>query len=277
MTASLALKVAGAAVDTLAARGGAADRAVLEQLLEDLSRRDLVRRVGAALGRDEEAARRDEELRKVKAAAVRRNADPAPREARAAVDALLRTHVTPVLRQHGFAGGGRTLRRFHDDRVDVVALGSSEDRLSVTYGTRFDDAHPPDEPFPVSRQSVRSPHLDIRLAEHLPATPDELARFAVRLAEVVVPFLDTLGRYELVVAHLEHGAGVPDGALRLDGAPGPATSGFLGLLALAVGDRARAVEHLGRRVAFEDSDVLGERDLAWVAFWARHLERARRL
>lgn len=274
MTEALALKVASAAVATLAARGTPGDREVLEQLLEDLSRRDLVRRVGAALGRDEEAARRDDELRRTKAAAVRRKADPAPRQDRAAVDALLRGHVTPVLRGRGFTGSGRTLRRFHDDRVDLVSLGSSEDHLSVTYGTWFDGAHPPDDPFPVSRDRVRSHHLDIRLAEHFTASPEELARFANRLDDVVLPFLDTLGRYELVVALAEHGAGAPDGALQLEGAPSPATSGFLGLLALSVGDRERAERHLEARVVFEETEAY-EPDPASIAFWRRHLERAR--
>ena len=274
MTEALALKVASAAVATLAARGTPGDRDVLEQLLEDLSRRDLVRRVGAALGRDEEAARRDHELRRVKAAAVRSKADPAPRQTRAAVDALLRSHVTPVLRARGFTGSGRTLRRCHDDRVDLISLGSSEDHLSVTYGTWFDGAHPADDPFPVSRDRVASQHLDIRLAEHFTATPEALALFAGRLGDVVLPFLDTLGRYELVVAFAEHGAGFPDGALTLEGGPSPATSGFLGLLALSVGDHERAVRHLEARVVFEESEAF-EPDPENIEFWRRHLERAR--
>lgn len=274
MTEALALKVAGAAVDSLAARGTPADRQVLEELLDDLGRRDLVRRVGAALGREEEASRRDEELRQVKAAAVRRKADPAPGRTRAAVDVLLRRHVVPVLRGCGFTGSGRTLRRFHDDRVDLVSLGSSEDRLSVTYGAWFDGAHPPDSPFPVSRDRVRSEHLDIRLAEHLAATPEDLARFAGRLGEVVLPFLDTLGRYELVVAFAEHGAGSPDGALQVEGAPSPATSGFLGLLALSVGDHERAVRHLAARVVFEEREAY-EPDPEAIELWRRRLERVR--
>lgn len=276
MTAALALKVAGAAVDSLAARGAPADRAVLEQLLEDLTRRDLVRRVGAALGRDEEAARRDEELRREKAAAVRRKADPAPRAARAAVDALIRRHLAPTLRAAGFTGAGRTLRRPHDDRVDLVVLGSSEGHLFVTYGTRFDAAHPADDPFPVRRETARSQHLDIRLQEDCRTTPEELGRFGTRLAEVVVPFLDSLGRYELVLAFAEHGAGAPEGALQLEGGPSPATDGLLGLLALSVGDRAAAVDRLRRRVAFEESCEEYERDPGWLAFWVRQLERARR-
>ena len=120
---------------------------------------------------------------------------------------------------------------------------------------------------------MRSQHLDIRLAEHFTATPDEVARFADRLGDVVVPFLDTLGRYELVVAFAEHGAGSPDGALQLEGAPSPATSGFLGLLALSVGDHERAVRHLQARVVFEETEAY-EPDPECIEFWRRHLERA---
>ena len=92
--------------------------------------------------------------------------------------------------------------------------------------------------------------------------------------DVVLPFLDTLGRYELVVAFAEHGAGSPDGALQLEGAPSPATSGFLGLLALSVGDHERAVRHLQARVVFEETEAY-EPDPECIEFWRRHLERAR--
>jgi hypothetical protein len=46
---ALALKVASAAVDTLTTRGSEADRRVLVELREDLRRRDLLRKVAAAL------------------------------------------------------------------------------------------------------------------------------------------------------------------------------------------------------------------------------------
>jgi hypothetical protein len=46
---ALSLKVASAAIDALATRGGAADHLVLADLLDDLQRRDLVKTVAAAL------------------------------------------------------------------------------------------------------------------------------------------------------------------------------------------------------------------------------------
>ena len=75
-TESLSLRVAGAAIDSLVARMGAEDRKVLEELLEDLTRRDLVTRVGRALGSAEQASERSEALRREKVEAVRRKASP---------------------------------------------------------------------------------------------------------------------------------------------------------------------------------------------------------
>lgn len=283
MTASLALKVASAAVDTLAVRQTAQDRRVLEDLLEDLSRRDLVKRVGEALGQSARAAERDEALRREKAAAVRRKSDPAPRRDRAAVDVLLRRHLGPTLRRFGFRSNGRTWRRFHDDRVDVVAFRSDEDRLHLSYGVRFDAAHPDGEPHPVDRATARDVDLDVRLSENWSPTGPELDRCAQHLAATVVPFLDTFARYELVCAYLEHRAGAPAGTMSMNNPDSPATSGLLGLLALAADDRETAVEHLTRRLAVEESWA----DSPWhkkddtaqtrIAFWRAQLSKAQGL
>ena len=133
---ALALKVASAAVDTLIARHGKADRVVLAELLEDLQRRDLVKKVGAALGRVGEAADRDTELRRSKAQEVRRKASPAPRKARAAIDSLIRQRFGADLRARGFRGGPRTWRRIHEDRVDLICVG-------YVYGRRRSDSTTP--------------------------------------------------------------------------------------------------------------------------------------
>lgn len=279
MTAALALKVAGAAVDTLAARGTAGDRVVLEELFEDLSRRDLVRKVGAALGRETEAATRDAEIRRTKAAAVRAKSDPAPRQARASADVLLRRHVAPVLRSLGFEGSGRTWRRFHADRVDLVSIGSSGGEVSVRYGVRFDAAHPDGEPHPVEREQVRDGHLDVSLSWECRASEQALTRCAHRIAEEVVPFLDSLGRYDGVRAYLERGTGAPRGSWAQDNPGSPASEGVLGLLAVAAGDRPTAVRLLERRLAFFETSVPSgdpEHD-AEVSFWRSRLDDARRL
>lgn len=283
MTASLSLKVASAAIDTLAVRQTPEDRKVLEHLLEDLSRRDLVKRVGDALGQEALAAERDEALRREKAAAVRRKADPAPRQTRAAVDILLRRHLAPALRRNGYKGSGRTWRRFHDDRVDVIALGSSEDRLHLSYGVRFDAAHPSDEPHQVDRAKPYDYHLDVRISETWSTTGSELDRCAQHLASTVMPFLDTFARYELARSYLEHGVGTPAGAMSLNNPDSPASWGVLGLLAAAAGDRHAAVEYLSRRLAAEESWAdaswrsADDRADAHVAFWRAQLTKARDL
>lgn len=281
MTASLALKVASAAIDALAARGAAEDRQVLEELLDDLSRRDLVKRVGEALGQQAKATERDEALRREKAAAARRKADPAPRLARAAVDVLIRQHLAPELRRLGFRGSGRIWRRLHEDRVDIVSLGSREHEVRLAYGVRFDASHPDDEPDPVDRATARD--TDVSLYEDWPATEPALDRCADRLRSVVVPFLDTFARYELTRAYLEYGAGAPPHALSMNTPGSPVVSGVLGMLAMAAGDRDTAVECLRRRLASAESwagsSRTGTDDTARgeVSFWRAQLAKARRL
>ncbi|WP_110182859.1 DUF4304 domain-containing protein [Nocardioides solisilvae] len=277
-TTALALKVAGAAVDTLVVRGGAGEVAVLTELFQDLTRRDLVRKVGAALAARREAevtpaavGCRDDELRRSKAAQVRRRADPAPARARAAVDALLRSHLLPTLRAAGFEGGGRTWRRPHDDRVDLVHLGSSRDALSLVYGVRFDAAHPSDRPRGVDRSRILAHHLDVSLDERWTAAPDDLDRCADHLRRRVLPFLDTFAVHALAQDHLLTGAGTPPGA-RQRGAPGgPARRAVVGLLALEARDRTSAVEHLAAQVARAEGGP-DER-----AFWQRRLDEAEAL
>ena len=281
MTASLALKVAGAAIDTLATRGTPDDQRVLEDLLDDVSRRDLVKRIGAALGQEGRASERDQALRRDKAAAVRRKADPAPRHERASVDVLLRRHVGPELRRQGFKGSGRTWRRIHDDRVDVVAFGSSGTDVQFGYGTRFDAVHPAGEPFPVERAMVRDFHLDVRLSEGTSATAAELDRCAERLRAVIVPFLDTLGRYEFARDYFEDNRGVPAGATAMENPGSPDADGKLGMLAAAAGDKETAVACLTRRLAAAESwaarDSNRDDVRADVAYWRTQLAKAERL
>lgn len=262
--ASLSLKVASAAVDSLIARGTPADRGVLEQLLEDLSRRDLVKRIGTALGRGAEVADRDAALRRTKAAAVRRKADPAPRRDRAAADKLIRRHLAPTLRRTGFTGRDRRWLRVQPDRVDAIRIGFSEQQIDVSYGTRFDAAHPEGDPYPTERtDAARSGYLDVLLNETWKATEPAMERCAHHLETVVVPFLDTLGRYELARAYLELDAGRPSSAHRMEEPGEVTTSATLGLLALAAGDRGTALTHLNRRLAQAET-------------WANNVEPTRR-
>lgn len=243
---ALSLKVATAAVDALIARGRAVDRRVLGDLLEDLQRRDLVKKVGEALDRVDEATERDAELRRTKAQELRRRASPAPRKARAAMDSLIRHYFGADLRALGFKGGPRTWRRMHEDRVDIVSIstftdGANQTRLYVGYGTRYVALHPPDEPWPIDPNKVVDHQLDIRLSESSTAEEPlgelDLAETLRRLKELAVPFLDGLGEYEFAKAVLERDAHIPAGAFQELGPMGsPARRRLLGQLAAANGE-----------------------------------------
>ncbi|SEE29787.1 hypothetical protein SAMN04489740_1072 [Arthrobacter alpinus] len=247
MTGALSLGVATAAVESLAVRNGAGDTVVLRELLEDLSRRDLIRRVGKHLGlAEEEISRRDNTVRLAKATAVRRRADPANREARSSLDALIRRYLAPILKQHGFTGQGRTFRREFTDRVDVIALGSvGLDQLRVEYGSRFATSWPS-----FNADVIVGSVLDIRISEYHGVSQPEIDTVALRLATHIIPFMDSMGRYELVAALAEHRAGVPEGAKLEIGAHSSESWGFLGLYALSVGDRSRAIILLTRQCDF---------------------------
>lgn len=272
MTGALALSVAGAAVETLAARSTPEDLAVLHELFEDLTRRDLVKRVAKHLGLDEEVAiRRDRELRRAKAAAVSRKADPAPREARAAMDVLIRRHFAPLLKHHGFNARGRTYRRVCPDRVDVIAIGSTGlDRFGVSYGTRFTTSWPAMEPSEINESGT-----DIRRSEMHGIAPDDVQKLSDRLLHVIVPFLDSMGRYEFVKAFAENEAGAPADSTGIAGQKGPMMWGVLGLLALAAGDRNSAVHLLTLKRDFIRG--LRERDGRYefeLGVWTAYLETA---
>ncbi|MFY0408025.1 hypothetical protein [Solicola sp. PLA-1-18] len=291
---ALSLKVSSAAVDALIARDGPADLRVLSELLEDLQRRDLVKRIGATLDRRQEASQREEELRRTKARAVRQKASPVPRKARAAADSLLRHHLAPSLRAAGFVGGPRTWRRIHDVRVDVIAISAGQDpvtgdnRVGLLYGVYFDAAHPADGLSPVDRARLSHHHLDIEVhddvfADDHPQVTDQFGRAALeavveRFHDVVLPFLDGLSDYERVAELIETDTGIPDGAAMHSGLGSPSRSEVLGLLALAAGDRRAAVAHLqhAREAARSASDGSPLDDEA-IAFWTDRLHRARQL
>jgi hypothetical protein len=275
MTGALALSVASAAVDTLAARAAPADVAILGELFEDLTRRDLVKRVAKHLELDEEVAiRRDRELRRTKAAAVSRKADPAPRQARAAMDVLIRRHFAPILKQRGFNARGRTFRRVCPDRVDVIAIGSTGlHRFHLSFGTRFTTSWPARELLEIDESGT-----DIRHSENHGIEPDDVQKLSDRLRQVVIPFLDSMGRYEFVKAFAENGIGAPEGSKEIAGQMGPEMWGVLGLLALAAGDRNTAVYLLTLKRDFIRE--LNERDARYefqLGVWNSYLETASNL
>lgn len=291
---ALSLKVAAAAVDTLIARDGSADRRVLAELLEDLQRRDLLKKVGAALDRRAQAAQRDVEIVRARAQVQRRKASPAPRKARAAMDSLIRKHLGPELRRLGFSGGPTTWRQVLASRVDVISVnggldhGTGENTLGLSYGTYLDAVHPEDEPRHLDRAKIRSEHLDVEVVHEGsfagdPLGAEYLGAVVSCLRDVVVPFLDLLNEQAAMTALLEHDVGLPPGAHCMARLGSPSRSIVLGMLALEAGDRGTAVRHLERVWEWvrpsgkDDRSARDPQTEAHVTYWASVLGRARGL
>lgn len=260
-TESLALRVASAAVDTLAQRGTDSDLAELERLLDDISRRDLLKRIGAALGPEAvaRAEKRDADLKKEKAAAVRAKASPIPKLLRGEVDRMLDERVNGTMRELGFRKSGRTWRRWVDARVELVDFYSSDLYMSVQYGVLFEGLHPEDGPAPQrDPKRVKPFELDLLVSETGWFAEEEvLDLLAERVRTEIVPFLERCGDRTALFELLLHGVGLPPVLNRGDPRfrdtdysvslrRRPAQSGLaLGALACLDGDRAAAESWLG--------------------------------
>lgn len=241
-TESFALRVATASIDTLGAASRPECVLELERLMEDVTRRDLVRRIGALLGEAgvQRAQERERELRRVKAAAVRRKADPRPREVRAEVDKLLRRHLGPTLRGLGFRVSGRTWRRSSESQVEVISITSSGTSIRAECGVLLHACQPEGYPGyrrdPARAQAFQT-HLVLR-DRAVEAEPVTLDRLADWLSAVAVPFLEGLAERSRVTESLLGGIGIP---VSHDGEPlalenGEQVTTILGALALAEGD-----------------------------------------
>jgi hypothetical protein len=145
----LSHKLAGAAIDTLAAIGTQEAVAELHTLLGEIRRRDLLRRIAAAIGEDEAETRaRDERIRREKESEIRRKADPAPRLRQQHATRSVRRELAPRLRAAGFADSvGRTFWRDADDRVEVLHCRADQDGdLSLELGIWLRFVPRPEEP-----------------------------------------------------------------------------------------------------------------------------------
>lgn len=280
-TTALCLKVASAAIDSLIARGHSHDERVLQQLLEDLSRRDLLRRIGKHLGREAQAEERSESERKFKESALWNKAAPEPPGSRLTLYALSQRHFVPVLRSHGFKGSGRTFRRIHSDRIDVVSIGMGwTGGFSFGYGAIFIAGQHPDLRANFDPKTVTVRDLHASLLE-MPGTTDaEISSFVDRLEAEIIPFLDMLGSYEFVRSFATRGVGIPlQSEVRGPSIIDPMPNGYLARMAVQAGDRETAIQESARLLnrarmlnAEHDNRYSGAEQ-----YWAHFLARAQQL
>jgi hypothetical protein len=119
-------------------RGEAEATAQLRLLADELTRKDLLKRVHAALQIDPAAAKeREFAVNSEKRRAVARAANPLPKRQRADLVRLVRAEVAPTLREAGFAGGrGMTFVRTQERHQDAVVVGVNEGLAQVWVGLR---------------------------------------------------------------------------------------------------------------------------------------------
>lgn len=139
VTTALCHAAASGAVEALAELGGPAARAELRTLLAEVRRRDLAKRIAAALGEPPEAIEaRDQRLRRQKRRLVQLSADPEPRRRQRAASAYVRRDLAPMLRAAGFDdSAGRTFWRALDDRVEVLHCRARTSGLTLELGIWF--------------------------------------------------------------------------------------------------------------------------------------------
>lgn len=207
VTVALCAKAAAGAVDALEARsraGEAAAREQLEQLFGELTRRELLKRVAAALGTPEdELRRRAREVGRAKDQVQAAQASRAPRRAQSALGRVTRTQVRPALLAAGFtAGPGQSFWRRGATSVVGVRLGVADTAAVVTLAVWFAtdltapqlEVLPAAEMPPVARFDVLARlvgpergHWPVRLDE--PGLEGRMASVVHALTEVGLPWL----------------------------------------------------------------------------------------
>jgi hypothetical protein len=250
----LSAVVANASVDTLIALGTDDARDELRRLLSELRRRDLLKRIAAALDESpEETAARDDAIRKEKQRAVRAKADPLPQQEQRSLSTRVRTELAPRLRDLGFtAKKGRTFWRHQPDRVELIHVASRRGEASVQVGVWFRGARerrPPaledGEVYPSEAQSHLLTSLDA----------EDLAQAAVD-AETWLLRWDDLGSvlsYLLTDAYED---------VHVGGSGSASRDLLIGYLAPKAGRPELAAEHLSRAAEFHRELLENRRGLA---------------
>jgi hypothetical protein len=237
----LSAVVANASVDGLIALGTDEARDELRRLLNELRRRDLLKRIAAALGEEpSDTAARDEAIRREKQRAVRGKANPEPQRDQRSASALARRELAPRLRDVGFTARGRTFRRSHADRVDVVHVASVRGKLSVQIGVWY--RAPRRRSSPSVERGEPQPtfgECDVRWR----LDTDDLREAALDAEAWLLRWTDTAGTLELLLSDED---GFDAGRLG-----SPARDRLIGYLAPQAGRPEIAAEHLARAAAFD--------------------------
>lgn len=269
VTTPLSASVANAAVDSLIALGSDDARDELRRLLSELRRRDLLKRIAAAL--DEapaETATRDEAIARQKKRAVRAKADPRPQQEQRAASQRVRTELAPRLRDLGFAArSGRTFWRHNADRVEVLHVASIRGDLAVEIGVWFRAPRRLRQP-PI-RDGERCPTIgSCDLGERLAV--EELAQAALEAETWFLRWADPADVLSVLLS---------DAVVPRAGAPGSAVRDTLiGYLAPLAGDPQLAAEHLARAASFYRERLEQQRGLVSEAVtgelevWVQGLE-----
>ncbi len=141
VTTALSAPVGNAAVDSLVARRATDPEAhgELVRLLGEIRRRDVLKRIAAAVGEASgQTEVRDEAVRRQKERLVRAKANPAPATEQRAANERVRADLAQRLRDAGFAARrGRTFWRHHANRVEIVHVASVRGALQLQVGVWF--------------------------------------------------------------------------------------------------------------------------------------------
>jgi hypothetical protein len=269
VTTALCHAAASGGVEALAELGGPAARAELRTLLAEVRRRDLAKRIAAALGEPPEAIEaRDQRLRRDKRRLVQLSADPEPRARQRAASAYVRRDLAPMLRAAGFDdSAGRTFWRALDDRVEVLHCRARTSGLTLELGIWF-RVVPRAYPVPEHEGRPRpgEGHCDLRgrvevRSDGLEAAGRQSALWFARWRP-----LDAVLRLLRDDAHTDDVFGW--------GAPGsPRHRVLIGYLARAVGNRELARGQLALAAAYYRGELEGhDADRSPSPEWAAWVE-----
>jgi len=271
VTTALSAPVGNGAIDSLIALaeedGDARDELV--RLLGEIRRRDVLKRIAAAVGEAPvDTASRDDTIRREKERAVRAKANPRPTQEQRTANERVRTELAPRLWALGFtARQGRTFWRHEPARVEVLHVASKRGELALEAGVWF--AAPRRLRTPLFQKGLAypdEPHCDLRA--RFPA--DDLVEASMRAEAWFLRWQKLEGVLSFLLSDES------DEETWGHGAPGsPKRNYLIGYLSATAGRSDIAREHLSDAVAWHRDlleerrssyplDVIAEQE-AWIA------------